>query len=161
MSKSIAIATICALAALVSTDQTALAQAGSTGGTLGKTDKSASGGEESSPSGGRRVSPAASRHPQRNAEGNGKQRTYQNPTVDGLRVDYCLGTQSMGCGNPAAGAWCRRNGFSHAIKYKTEKSPTAYRLGDATAACTGASRCNDACPGILGGCDVLKVVICN
>jgi hypothetical protein len=34
---------------LVSVDQTALAQGGSTGGTIGKTDKSASGGENSEP----------------------------------------------------------------------------------------------------------------
>jgi hypothetical protein len=46
MSKSIAIAVACGLAALVVADGTAFAQAGSTGGTLGKTDKSASGGEE-------------------------------------------------------------------------------------------------------------------
>jgi hypothetical protein len=47
MSKPIALA--CSLAALVATTGTALAQAGSTGGTLGKTDKSASGGEEAPP----------------------------------------------------------------------------------------------------------------
>jgi hypothetical protein len=47
MTKSIAIAISCGLAALVAADQrTAFAQAGSTGGTLGKTDKSVSGGEE-------------------------------------------------------------------------------------------------------------------
>jgi hypothetical protein len=37
---------LCSIAALLSTDTTLLAQAGSIGGTLGKTDKSASGGEE-------------------------------------------------------------------------------------------------------------------
>jgi hypothetical protein len=37
---------ISCLFALLAADQTALAQAGSTGGTLGKTDKSASGGEQ-------------------------------------------------------------------------------------------------------------------
>jgi hypothetical protein len=46
MSKSIGIAVACGLAALVGADQTAHAQAGSTGGTIGKTDKSVSGGEE-------------------------------------------------------------------------------------------------------------------
>jgi hypothetical protein len=46
MGKSIAIAVVCSLAALVGVDQTAFAQAGSTGGTLGKTDKSVSGGDE-------------------------------------------------------------------------------------------------------------------
>jgi hypothetical protein len=41
-----AIASICWMDALLFTHTTALAQAGSTGGTIGKTDKSASGGEE-------------------------------------------------------------------------------------------------------------------
>jgi hypothetical protein len=61
MTKSIAIAVVCCLAALVGVDRTALAQAGSTGGTLGKTDKSASGGEENKlDSRPRRPAPSAS-----------------------------------------------------------------------------------------------------
>jgi hypothetical protein len=44
MIKSISIALLCCLAALVAADGLAFAQAGSTGGTIGKTDKSASGG---------------------------------------------------------------------------------------------------------------------
>jgi hypothetical protein len=46
VSKSIAIAVIFGLAALVTADQAVLAQAGSIGGIIGKTDKSVSGGEE-------------------------------------------------------------------------------------------------------------------
>jgi hypothetical protein len=46
MGNSIAIAVVCSLVALVAADGSAIAQAGSTGGTLGKTDKSASGGED-------------------------------------------------------------------------------------------------------------------
>jgi len=46
MTKSIAIAVVCCLSTLVGVDQTAFAQAGSTGGTIGKTDKAASGGNE-------------------------------------------------------------------------------------------------------------------
>jgi hypothetical protein len=49
MRKSIAISAVvvaCSMAALLSTDTSSLAQAGGTGGTLGKTGKSASGGEE-------------------------------------------------------------------------------------------------------------------
>jgi hypothetical protein len=49
MVKSISVAVVCCLAALVAADRMAFGQAGSTGGTLGKTDKSASGGEESGP----------------------------------------------------------------------------------------------------------------
>jgi hypothetical protein len=48
MRKSIAILVVSWLAALFAADVTAFAQAGSTGGTLGKTDKSASGGEGTS-----------------------------------------------------------------------------------------------------------------
>jgi hypothetical protein len=51
MGKSIALAVVCGLAALIAANGIAFAQAGSTGGTLGKTDKSASGGEESRPHG--------------------------------------------------------------------------------------------------------------
>jgi hypothetical protein len=44
--KICAIAGICSMVALLPAATTVLAQAGSTGGTIGKTDKSASGGEE-------------------------------------------------------------------------------------------------------------------
>jgi hypothetical protein len=55
-----AVIVICSLAVLAGTGQTALAQAGSTGGTIGKTDKSISGTDEgesrqSSPGPGRRT----------------------------------------------------------------------------------------------------------
>jgi hypothetical protein len=46
MTKSIAIDVVCCLAIIAAADGSAFAQAGSTGGTLGKTDKSASGGDE-------------------------------------------------------------------------------------------------------------------
>jgi len=45
----ISIAVACCLAALVAADGLAFAQAGSTGGTIGKTDKSDSGGDEAAP----------------------------------------------------------------------------------------------------------------
>jgi hypothetical protein len=47
MIKLIAITVACGLAALLATDRISFGQAGSTGGTVGKTDKSVSGGEES------------------------------------------------------------------------------------------------------------------
>jgi hypothetical protein len=46
MSKSIAIVVLSCLAILIAADGNALAQAGSTGGTLGKMDKSVSGQHE-------------------------------------------------------------------------------------------------------------------
>jgi hypothetical protein len=57
MRKSIVISAgivTCSMAILLGANRTALAQAGSTGGTIGKTDKSTSGGEDESP--GRRKS---------------------------------------------------------------------------------------------------------
>jgi hypothetical protein len=60
MVKSISIAVVCCLIALFRADRTALAQAGSTGGTLGKTDKSASGGDNQDGSHAGRAAPIAS-----------------------------------------------------------------------------------------------------
>jgi hypothetical protein len=48
MSKSIGISVACICATLVAADEVVFGQAGSTGGTLGKTDKSVSGARESS-----------------------------------------------------------------------------------------------------------------
>jgi hypothetical protein len=62
MTKLIVLAAVICFAALAGAHQTALAQAGSTGGTLGKTDKSASGGRQTTPqaSSGRPLSPCRS-----------------------------------------------------------------------------------------------------
>jgi hypothetical protein len=71
MRKPVTLGIVCiiCLVALLAADRIARGQAGSIGGTIGKTDKSASGGEESSASLGRYLSPASRRHPQRNGEG--------------------------------------------------------------------------------------------
>jgi membrane-associated protease RseP (regulator of RpoE activity) len=53
------------LIALLAVDRTAFAQAGSTGGTIGKTDKSVSGGEDKSVSRGEEQTPPASQEQQR------------------------------------------------------------------------------------------------
>lgn len=123
------------------TDRIALGQAGSTGGTIGKTDKSSSGGEISEPSDHR-----ATRTKEKT-----KQHAFQNPIVDGQRVDYCLLANARGCGQEAADAWCRRNGLSHATSWKTEKAPEGYKLGDAVTSCNP----------FAGGCDVFTLVYCN
>jgi hypothetical protein len=49
MSRSISFAVACWFAALIATDEIAFAQSGSTGGTIGKTDKSASGSQVETP----------------------------------------------------------------------------------------------------------------
>jgi hypothetical protein len=112
---------------------------GSTGGTLGKIDQSLSGNQQKA-----KPAPAP-------PQPHGGQR-FTRPTLNGLRVDYCLGAFSQGCGDPAANEWCRRKGLSSAASYKIEKAPNAYRLGDGS---------RDNCPGPLGGCDVFSEVVCR
>jgi hypothetical protein len=61
MTKSIAIAVVSCLAILVAADGNAFAQAGSTGGTIGKTDKSASGGDKETEPQRRSIRPSKAR----------------------------------------------------------------------------------------------------
>jgi len=64
-------------------------------------------------------------------------KSFRNPTLEGSRIDWCLysadnNKSAKSCGDPAANAWCKRQGMAGAVSWKTEKSHTAYRLGDAT-----------------------------
>jgi hypothetical protein len=121
-SVTLGIVGISCLIALHVADRAAFAQAGSTGGTLGKTDKSASGGEEqqqTKPRRSRIVGP----------------KTFQNPTINGIRVDVCLGKliegiTGTGCYAPAADAWCRSKGLSRAISFTNEMTSPTYRQGE-------------------------------
>lgn len=134
-----AIALPAAALALVTTLQFALAQAGSTGGTLGKANKSISGdnGAQSQP---KTKSPdAAAAVPAAPAIPKGPQ-TFQDPRVNGVRVDWCMTSTLGGCGEGAATAWCQSKGFSHAINYKWVVAPPTYRQGD-----------RDICSGFCGG----------
>jgi hypothetical protein len=98
----------------------AFAQAGSTGGTLGNTNKSISGdrgGDVEQPhkkartnSSREAISPA----------GHLKLKQFSNPTYQGMRVVNCLRWGPQECGLPAATAWCRTKGFSTATDYKIE-----------------------------------------
>ena len=84
---TLGIIAISCLIALLANGRVALAQAGSIGGTVGKTDKSASGGEASEPLD----------HRGNRTKVKTKQNTFQNPVVNGLRVDWCLAA-ARGCG---------------------------------------------------------------
>jgi hypothetical protein len=93
----------------------AFAQSGSTGGTLGKTDKSLSGDrqQESPP---RPKQSAAPKVP--------ATKLFNNPEINRVRLDRCLQFGSK-CDEPAATAWCKGHGFSSASAWKTEYvSPT-------------------------------------
>ena len=122
MRKAIAPMGIAILAALVvtATSSAALAQAGSTGGSVGKTDKSVSGGEEPH-------TPAISQKPQ-----HPQTHTFWRPLINGMAIDHCAKRGNESCDEPAATTWCRSKGFLRAIAWKFDKVPQAFRLLDMT-----------------------------
>jgi hypothetical protein len=97
----------------------AFGQAGSTGGIIGKTDKSVSGGEQ--------VKPPAEK-PQRAVPQPARSKVFENPTIDGIRVDGCMKWGPVDCGAPAADHWCRSKGFGRATDWNTERvHPTIFQ----------------------------------
>jgi hypothetical protein len=106
--------------ALFAADATAFAQAGSTGGTIGNTDKSVSGGSEAEPS--RNLS-----HGQKSPKSAGP-KVFENPTLNGIRVDRCMAWGPTGCNAPAANHWCRSKGFARATDSSWEvHQPTIFQ----------------------------------
>ena len=130
MRKAIAPMGIAVLAALVviATSSASLAQAGSTGGSVGKTDKSVSGGEEPH-------ARAISQKPQ-----HPKAHIFRRPLINGMAVDHCAKNSDQSCDEPAATAWCRSKGFLRAVTWKFESVPRAFRLLDMTTCDTSSSR---------------------
>lgn len=61
-------------------------------------------------------------------------RNFFAPEMDGARVDACLG--SGGCGKPAADAFCRVQGYDHAMIFQRE-SHASTRLIDSGRVCSG------------------------
>jgi len=124
----------------------AMAQAGSVGGTIGNRDKSASGGEEQPAHGAsqpKHRSKSSSRGPRKRPsraataampEGSAG-KVYDNPTINGLRVNWCLAGLS-GCGQDSASTLCRSKGLARAIEFKWEVAGAAYNQGDHTL-CSG------------------------
>jgi hypothetical protein len=111
---------------------TAFAQAGATGGTIGKTDKSVSGGGDQPAPELRSTAPArprgADKKPSSDEKGTRGQKVFVNPTIKGIRVDGCMKWGPVDCGAPAADHWCRSKGFEHAIEFSTEKvHPTIFQ----------------------------------
>jgi hypothetical protein len=97
---------------------TVFAQAGSTGGTIGKTEKSVSGGAEAEQP---KSKPQRSRKKEAALPtgAGGKQKLFINPTINGVRVDRCwhFGTE---CDERAATEWCRSKGLARATEWKWE-----------------------------------------
>jgi hypothetical protein len=113
-------------------DTTAFAQAGNTGGSIGKADKSISGGEEQpAPPKLRSTAPARPRSADRKAssgdKGAGGQKVFASPTINGIRVDWYSGEGDTK-GQPAADAWCRSKGFARAASFAWEFHSPAIRI---------------------------------
>jgi caspase domain-containing protein len=52
--------------------------------------------------------------PQAQPRGTGS-KVFENPTINGIRVDRCMKWGPTGCGTPAANYWCRSKGFAKAV----------------------------------------------
>jgi hypothetical protein len=123
----------------------AFAQAGSTGGTIGKHDKSISGGEEaigtdSKPTRKAKREPDGLGRTKPQDELSGTPKTFRNPTLRGVGVDWCMSADMGGCGQVAATTWCRSKGLSKATDFKWKAMSPVYRQGD-----------NNICNGFCGG----------
>jgi len=129
---SIAIGAL-SFAIAVSASESSFAQAGSTGGTLGKTDKSLSGEREDQT----RPQPTPRTTTRTKPIG---PKTFQNPTIRGVGVDWCMTSTASGCGETAATTWCRSQGLTHATSFKWAVASPVYRQGD-----------RDICSGFCGG----------
>jgi hypothetical protein len=117
----------------------AFAQAGSTGGTLGNTDKSISGERHEPPqeSAPRHKATKPAARADAPVKSTGGPKTFQDPRINGARVDWCLTPDlGPGCGQSSANAWCTSKGFSHATSFNWSVQSTAYRQSDHTT-CNG------------------------
>lgn len=122
------------------------AQAGSTGGTVGKTDKSVSGGKEqrlklrhSKPEKKKHAVPEQASQPNPNPEAIRGPVVLHNPTINGMRVDWCMTTDWSECGEVSASTLCQTKGLSRAIDFKWRVNPPTYRQGT-----------RDICEGLCG-----------
>ena len=98
---------------------TAHAQAGSTGGSVAKTDKSISGDAKTE-----QPRQRSQHAPPQSA----RSRIFENPTINNIRVDGCMKWGPVDCGAPAANHWCRAKGFKRATDWSVEKvHPTIFQ----------------------------------
>jgi len=105
--------------AMLSSPCVAHAQAGSTGGTIGKTEKSISGGEDTE---------QPRQEPHRAPPQSARSKIFEKPTINNIRVDGCMKWGPAGCGAPAANHWCRSKGFGRATEWDTERvHPTIFQ----------------------------------
>jgi Caspase domain len=50
-------------------------------------------------------------------------KVFENPTINGIRVDRCMKWGPTGCGSPAANYWCRSKGFAKATESDWKTGP--------------------------------------
>jgi hypothetical protein len=142
---SIGIAAL-AMLGVTATSNVSFAQAGSTGGTLGKTEKSPSGDNRAPSQPKTKSSNRTTTAPAVPAIPNGPQ-TFQNPMSHGMRTDLCQTAVATGCGEPSANMWCQHKGYTRAVSYNWTLGAPAWRQGEGTV-------CN-------GPCGILTEVTCK
>jgi len=103
----------------------AVAQAGSVGGVIGKENKDVSGtnssrgGEGAVRDRSRATGPDRTQTRSRAAGG----KVFDNPTINGIRVDRCMRWGPQDCNAPAANHWCRSKGFARATEWDSKDGP--------------------------------------
>lgn len=60
-------------------------------------------------------------------DASGEGTKYHDPLVDGVALDYCLEWGS-GCGEPAADAWCRAQGYAGASTFEVRTAAPPTRI---------------------------------
>jgi uncharacterized caspase-like protein len=50
-------------------------------------------------------------------------KVFDNPTINGIRIDRCLKWGPTGCSAPAANYWCRSKGFAKATDFEWKTGP--------------------------------------
>ena len=50
-------------------------------------------------------------------------KVFENPTINGVRVDRCMKWGPTGCGAPAANYWCRSKGYARAVDSEWKTGP--------------------------------------
>jgi len=118
---------------LVSAVAIAQVQPRSTGGTIGKQNKSVSGKDQPAPSKQRSKRPVQTRDGDKKIssddDGTGGRKVYSNPMLNGTRIDWCSDVSFPGgCGKAAADAWCRSKGLARSTSFAWNYHSPAIRL---------------------------------
>jgi hypothetical protein len=50
-------------------------------------------------------------------------KVFENPTINGIRIDRCLKWGPTGCSAPAANYWCRSKGYAKATDFEWKTGP--------------------------------------